>query len=66
MEIFCEEISANGGKIVISDKCGNSFYLCQARQNMKPVSSGGKLITNEKRGLHLTDAGKSEIRQKRG
>lgn len=33
---------------------------------MKLVSSGGKLITNDKRGLHLTDAGKSGIRQKRG
>ena len=53
------------GKRLTNDKRGNSFYLCRARQNMKPVSSGGKLITNEKRGLHLTDAGKSEIRQKR-
>ena len=33
---------------------------------MKLVSSGGKLITNEKRGLHLTDAGKVKLGKSAG
>ena len=50
MEIFCEEISAKGGKIVINDRCGKTFNQWQAREFFLLVSSAAKHDTSVKRG----------------